>query len=308
MKRFVKLLSIFAIFVSLFFTGGTFAANNNTFQESSVTFAHLTDIHIWDTYDRWNNNNPTYPEYLLKAAISQINSNKKIDFTLITGDIIDSPDEYLFSHVLNIFNLLNKPWYYTLGNHDCSWPHAYPKEPLLNIVKKKNKNFIPNGRYYAFHPKKGFTFIGLDGGSYYIDKEQKEFAAKTIKNNPKDVIVVFLHTPILPPFNNLLDHKISNTNEMLEFFSQYTQPMAIIAGHWHGTRITKYGNIIHVASPSLRYSQEYRVINIQNKKDRVIFDFKYKKIYLDKSIYDGADYSRYKGDESDKNAVIVIPK
>ncbi len=305
MKKIINLLSILVIFISSFFISGTFAQENTAFQENDVTFAHITDIHIWDILDKFTKK-PTYPEYILKAAISYINK-ENVDFTLITGDIVDAPNEDLFAHVVNDFNLLDKPWYFAMGNHDCSWPFRYPKDPLIRVIKNANPDFVPNGRYYAFQPKKGFTFIALDGGSGYIDEDQMNFMSKTIRNNPSDVIVIFLHTPIMPPFYCEW-HDLAQKDELLEYFRQFKQPIAIIAGHYHGTKIIQDGNILHVASPSLRYSQEYRIINIQNKKDKVIFDFKYRKVRVDKEIYNGADYGRYPGAPSDRNTTITIMK
>ena len=297
-KRLTKIL--LAMVLTMFLSVGNIAA----YADEEVTFAHLTDIHIWGLFEGRDNVAPTQPERLLLDAINQINSNEKVDFTLITGDIVDAPSDELFLHVTSEFNLLKKPWYYTLGNHDCSWPSNWPKGILMDIIKRVSSDNVKSNTYYTFKPKEGFTFIALDGASYCFEEQQLDFLNKTIKANPDDVIIIFLHTPIMPPMD-LQTHILWQKDELLKMFKNYSQPIAIFAGHFHATKIIQDGNILHVASPSLRYSQAFRIVNVQNKKDKVIFNFEYKKTKLNEEFYNAA---RYDGTENDKNTTITINK
>lgn len=296
MKKIIGIICVVFVFaLSLFCI--------NSYSASEVTFAHLSDIHIWSVFDG-DGVTPTYAEDLLHDAIKQINEDKKNDFTIITGDVVNEPGNEIFYHVIKIFNELKKPWYYAIGNHDCSYPYEWPKENLIELVKRVNPNFIENGRYYSFSPQKGFTFIALDGGSYHIDDEQKAFLDDTIKKNPDDTVIIFLHTPIMPPID-LSTHILWQKDEMLEYFKQFNQPIAVFAGHFHATKIIKDGNVLHVATPSLRYSQEFRIVNVKNTKDKAVFTFDYKHTGLKG---DFPDASRYKGEETDKNIVITLDR
>ena len=296
-KKIKKFFSVFIVSVILLCGGISFA-------DEEVTFAHFSDVHIWSFFDGRESVKETYPERILMDTIDQINADKKVDFTLITGDVIDFPNDALFLYVTSLFNKLDKPWYFAIGNHDCNWPYWWPTDPLVGILKRVNPNFIENGRYYAFHPQKGFTFIALDGSRYNFEKEQLDFLNTTIQNNPDDVIVIFLHTPIMPPID-LETHKLWQSNDLIKLLKKSSQPIAVFAGHYHATKIIQDGNILHVATPSLRYAQEFRIVNIKNKKDKVIFTLDYKKTRLTESFHQG---SRYSGLESDKNAIITINK
>ena len=289
---------------SVFFISVIFLCGGMSFADEEVTFAHFSDVHIWSIFDGRESVKETYPERILFDTIDQINADKNVDFTLITGDVVDFPNDANFLHVTSLFNKLNKPWYFAIGNHDCNWPYWWPKEPLTGILERVNPNFIPNGRYYSFQPQKGFTFIALDGSRAEFEHEQLDFLNTTIQKNPDDVIIIFLHTPIVPPID-LQTHRLWQSDEIIKILKKTSQPIAVFAGHYHATKIIRDGNILHVATPSLRYAQEFRIVNVKNKKDRVIFTLNYKKTRLTEDFYQG---SRYKGQESDKNAIITIYK
>jgi len=296
-KKITNLFSVFIVSV-IFLCGGI------SFADEEVTFAHFSDVHIWSFFEGRESIKPTYPERILLDTIEQINADKKVDFTLITGDVVDSPNDALFLYVTTLFNRLDKPWYFALGNHDCNWPYWWPKEPLTGILKRVNPNFIENGRYYSFQPQKGFTFIALDGSYSNFEQEQLDFLNKTLKNNPDDVIIIFLHTPIMPPID-LQTHTLWQKDELIQILKKSSQPIAVFAGHFHATKVIQDGNVLHVATPSLRYAQEFRIVNVKNKKDKVIFTLDYKKTKLTDSFYQG---SRYVGQDSDKNVIITMNK
>lgn len=291
------IISSFLVFLTVLILGIYY------FTLQKITFAQLSDIHIEAMFEE-NTVNPKLSERLLKDAISQINNDKKIDFTIITGDIVDAPNNELFAYVTSVFNRLKKPWYYAFGNHDYVFPYWWRQKDLITILENQNPNFIPNGRYYSFSPKKGFTFIGLDGLSEDLYNVQFDFMNNVIKAHPKDTIIIFMHTPILPPID-LSTHIMWQKEKFLENFKQYKQPIAVFAGHFHATKIDVVGNVIHVASPSLKYGQNFRIVSVQNKWNKTVFKFRYMHTNLNEKI---PDYSRYTGNEQDKNITIEIKR
>lgn len=298
-----KILGILIIIIAVI----TFAC---MCQASEITFAHLSDIHIPSLPDE--NNNPTGPEVIFKDAINNINNTPGIDFTVITGDVLNSPNEELFTYIMKTAAGLKQPWYYTIGNHDTvTWGYM-PKSRLIEIVKKVNSNYTFDSKDYAFQPKKGFTVIGLDGiqnndteNTYaHISDEQKAFLNKVLTERKNDTILIFMHTPLLPPID-LPGHEMVNRDEIFELLSHYKQPIAIFAGHYHVTKIIQKDNILHVASPSLCYSQEYRIVNVKNKGKKVIFDLKYKEAGPEELRQNN---SRYAGEEQDKNGIYILER
>ena len=66
----------------------------------------------------------------------------------------------------------------------------------------------------------------------------------------------------------------SNNKQLLE---SYKNPIAVFQGHYHAAKITQHDNVLYVASPALvSYPNAFRVININNYKDKVVFDFEWK--------------------------------
>ena len=296
-----KKLVIFLSLVLLFFCS-IFIYNKSSYSELKI--AQLTDIHFS------NENNDNKPdsdaERLLNDAIEQINDEPKIDFTIITGDLVNVPDEKTFRYVVRIFNNLHKPWYYVLGNHDRNCYKEIPREPILKIVKEENKNGMTDKRYYSFKPKKGYTFIGLDGSDYGFDDEQIAYLEGVIDSNPKEVIVIFVHTPVKADIEEIKDHVAWNSDKVIKLLNSYKQPIIILAGHYHATKIIRDNNVLHVTSPSLRYAQEFRIIDMKNYKDKVVLNFDYKGTKIQE--LNSEHKERFPGEYSDKFAQITIEK
>ncbi len=280
---------------------------------STLNFAQLSDVHIPGTVDE--NNNPTHQELLLKDAISQINQIKNLDFTVITGDSVDSPNAELFTHICNIYNSLNMKWYYTLGNHDGVTWGFLPKTELLNILKQQNKDYKFDSVDYTVKPKRGFRLIFLDGtqdesgvndANGHLSDEQLNFIDNTLAKSKNDTVIIFMHTPLYPPLD-LPDHYIDNADALYNVLNKYKMPIAIFAGHYHATKIDRENNILHVASPSLRYGQSFRIVNVKNEKNKVTFNLTYKQTNINGNETDN-ERNRMPGEESDRNTTIIIDK
>ncbi|MBQ2644959.1 metallophosphoesterase [bacterium] len=293
---------ILTLLIIVFILTGFLVYTNFCPQELKI--GHLTDIHIWAEKD--DNGQPTNPERLLYDAINQINNIKNFNITIITGDVADTPNVELFSHVVSIFNNLKKPWYFALGNHDRNLGIQIPREPLLEVLKEKNHNGMPHTRYYSFQPKKGYTFIALDGSDYGIDDEQIAYLSAVLDLTPKDVIVIFLHTPLVPPVDSMFSHAAWNADKVVSVLKAHSQPIMVLAGHYHATKIIQDGNILYVASPSLRYAQEFRIIDIKNYKNKVVFDFDYKETTIKELISNPKE--RFSGEKSDEIVTITMEK
>lgn len=301
MKKF--LMSLFATIVIITAGQISFA--------SQLNYAHLSDIHIYELNDEGGE--PTAQEVLLKNSLSDINKIPKLDFLIVTGDTIDYSDRELFRHTLRIFNNLSIPWYYTLGNHECFYSDEIVlKNELIQIVKEINKNYKFDKRYYSFKPKRGFTIVGLDGiqpqdtdkntGLGYIDKEQLAFLDGTLANSGNDTVIIFMHTPLYPPMD-MSDHLMDNADEVYAVLNKYPErAIAIFAGHYHSINVTEKNNILHVATPSLRYSQAYRVVNVRNKFKKAVFTLQYKET-TEPNL---SDEIRGEYTEKDRNTTVTL--
>ncbi len=156
----------------------------------NITIVHLTDLHLGGAYGKES----------VELYVNMIlNLKEKIDFVVITGDLVDGNIK-VTKEMLEPFNLINVPIYYITGNHeDLTW-----KEEFLTLIEK-NTNFIrlPNN---SITIDNRINLIGID---YKKDKEIIKKQLKTILNEINNNLpnVFINHVPIFKP-NNLEEYKI----------------------------------------------------------------------------------------------------
>lgn len=139
------------------------------------------------------------------------------------------------------------------------------------------------------------------------------FLDNEISANQDKIIIIFQHHPVIEPIKSE-HHRMINPESYLEVLQKYEKvPIAIFAGHYHAARIIRKGNVIHVASPSLvTYPNAFRVVNITNYNDRVIFQFRMFETNL-KEIQEISKQGliasvAFQGKASDRNNEIMIRK
>jgi len=291
---------------------------------SQVRFAQISDIHYQPKAleNEKSAKMKFYALNILDDAIEQINNDKKIDFVLVTGDAADKPNKEDFEFIYKYLNKnLKHRWYYTLGNHDISTKAKFTKKDQIMLLNEINpQGFTKDKTYYSFKPKRDITFIALDAtydkwiSQGYLPSEQLKFLDSELSKAKNNTVVVFLHHPTVYPFRHS-NHEIVNDFAIYEILKKYKNPILILGGHYHGTKIKREDNVVHVASPALvSYPCAFRIININNRRNQTIFTFEYKETNL-KDIQRKAKIKalgdRVKwlyGNEEDRNNVIVIDK
>ena len=314
MKKLLKdCLYIFFVVVVLFFMSDQPSFSN------SLKFVQLSDIHFSTQRDDTSYKLLSKTKPLLDDAISQINAEKGVDFVMITGDGIDQADEVSINGLLEELKSLDYPWYYTIGNHDVNPKKEFNKSKINEILRLNNKNYKFDTTYYTFKPKRNFRVIVLDcamndkrGSNGVISAEELSWLDNILKNSKKDVILIFTHFPVVEPFD-AKNHEILYKNELKAVLKKYKMPIAIFSGHYHMTKITKRGNVLHVSSPALiSYPNAFRIVDVQNKRHQVIFKLDFHETNLKdlqaKTKILAIGGARYYGKPTDRDAVIVIDK
>lgn len=286
---------------------------------SGLKFVQISDNHFLA-----NGTNTTYKmtgesPALLDDAISQINSIPNLDFVMFTGDLIDKPFEKELTAVLPHLAEINVPWYFAFGNHDVCVGGYLTKSVYLSMLRKNNPNFTFEKPYYSFVPKKGFKVIVLDTiidntltSQGYVYPEQVKWLDNELANSKKDVVLIFMHVPVVEPFPSS-NHKLRNAGEVQGILQKYKNPIGVFMGHYHATKITQQDNILYVNSPSLvSYPNAFRLVNVTLKRNSVIFDFHFKETGLTnvqklaKLLVFGTTI--YTGEEKDQTATYVIKR
>ena len=285
----------------------------------TVKFAQVSDIHYSTVREDNGYKLLAKTKPLLEDAISQINKEKHLDFVMLTGDVIDRPTKQSIYSVMDILKTIDYPWYYVIGNHDTTTSGFLTKKALTKIIQENNPNQQFDSTYFSFKPKMGYRVIVMDGAKNkgissngIIPQEQLNWLDETLSKSKSDVVLIFIHFPLLPPFESP-HHEILNAKEFKTVLNKYEMPIAIFSGHYHMTKITKYNNILHVSTPSLAgYPNSFRIVEIDNKRNQVVFNFKFMETGLKdlqaKTRILTLGGARYYGKEKDRNTTVIIDK
>ena len=283
------------------------AANNNL-RVAQVSDAHFSSFEENTSYKFLKKS----PE-LLDDVIFQINTSGPYDFVMFTGDLINKPKVSELEKFISHTNNLIYPWYAIDGNHDISIDGPLTKQKFLSTLAANNDNMQQENIYYAFTPKKGFRVICLDSIIDYkltsngeISNEEFMWLTQELEEHAKDTVIVCSHVPIIEPFSSP-NHKMINEYEVRKLLKSHKNPVIVLQGHYHTTKIIQDNNMLVVACPSLvTYPNAFRVININSNKQRTLVDVYLKETNL-KDIQSRSKLrlmgtERLYGEENDRNA------
>ena len=283
------------------------AANNNL-RVAQVSDAHFSSFEENTSYKFLKKS----PE-LLDDVIFQINTSGPYDFVMFTGDLVNKPKVSELEKFITHANNLVYPWYAIDGNHDISIDGPLTKRKFLETLAANNDNMQQENIYYAFTPKKGFRVICLDSIIDYkltsngeISNEEFIWLTQELEKHAKDTVIVCSHVPIIEPFSSP-NHKMQNEYEVRKLLKTHKNPLIVLQGHYHTTKIIQDDNMLVIACPSLvTYPNAFRVININSNKQRTMVDVYLKETNL-KDIQSRSKLrlmgtERLYGEESDRNA------
>lgn len=287
--------------------------------ENNLTFAQISDAHYSSAQTNTSYRLTAESGELLADAIAQVNETPNVDFVMFTGDMINTPYEKELMKFLTYANQLRYPWYAVFGNHDICIGGFLSKKMYLDILNGHNKNFHSSKPYYSFVPKKGYKVIGLDTiidnritANGQIDDEQLKWLDKELSKSKNDVVLIFMHGPLVEPLHSS-SHATLNACEVLKVINKYKNPIAVFSGHYHTTKITQLGNVLHVSTPSLvSYPNAFRLVKVSNQKNKVIFDICFKETrYKDvqkRARMMAFGSATYYGSDKDRSDTYVIEK
>ena len=187
------------------------------------------------------------------------------------------------------------------------------------MLRNANPNFKFKKAYYSFEPKKNYKVIVLDNiitteitSNGYLDEEQMKWLKKELDSSKNDTVLIFMHVPMVEPFASP-NHRLRNATALKQLIESYKNPIGVFQGHYHATKITQHENVLYVSTPALvSYPNAFRVVNVTNHKDKVVFDFTWKET-RETTIQKMAKIlafsaSIYTGSERDQSGVYEIKK
>ena len=306
---FTKIVNfILTIFLACLIGSQVCTAANNNLRIAQISDAHFSSFEKNTSYKFLEKSGA-----LLDDAIYQINTSGPYDFVMFTGDLINKPQESELEKFLTHTKNLIYPWYAIDGNHDINIDGPLTKKRFISILGDSNEKMRQKNIYYAFTPKKGYRVICLDSIIDYkittngeIPNEEFIWLKNELDTHKKDTLIICTHVPIIEPFSSP-NHKLLNEYEVRKLIKSHSNPVLVLQGHYHGTKIKLIDNMLVISCPSLvSYPNSFRIININTNKSKVKVDVFLKETNL-KEIQTRARIrmmgsQMLYGEDSDRNA------
>lgn len=183
------------------------------------TFATINDMHIKDEAS----------VALLDKAITVINTDARIQFTVVLGDVATGGQAEELALAKKALEKLVQPWFVVPGNHD-----VFLRDDDIHA------NYIAAfGPAHWTHEANGWMFIGFNScegvkSDVTVSADELAWLQKTAATVEKQMpVALFCHHPLNP---NTKAYRIKNADEILALFAEHDLRL-IAAGHWHGNQV-----------------------------------------------------------------------
>ena len=223
-------------------------------ESSIIRVAHLTDIHVEDTY---------LAKHGFASCLHAVNSlPQRPDFIINGGDAIMNAaltfskekvkEQWgVFKNIISSENSI--PIYHCIGNHDLyGWPMSLSLESESRKIAMSEYGL--KKPYYSF-TRERWKFIVLDSirakksiPGYYaeLDDEQMTWLADELENTPRNIFICIIsHVPILAIctlFDGLMAKDTltvpdsvmhADSKELASIFYRYPNVRTCLSGHIH---------------------------------------------------------------------------
>jgi Icc protein len=244
----------------------------------TLTFAHLTDIHISQSAESWASLGPL-AEVLFAKTIDELNAMPALDFVLITGDVLDgaTPSEVARFHEL--IARLEKPWHFVPGNHDGYYdpeePQALPPHEAVASIDPRLADPPPAAQLAKWSRPiaDGVQLIGLDSRisddwDGVIEPAQLDWLREELIVHRNKMVIIAVHHPLYnlmplnaePYWSNFI---CRNGAEVEALLREFPAVKLVLAGHHHAHQIRARDGFLHVSTAALSsYPCVYRLVTL----------------------------------------------
>lgn len=271
------------ILLSLILTFGIFGffSPQKIHADDTLNIVQVSDVHLAPCAKTTGKRMLGESVNIFQKAISQINSLNNVDLVVFSGDVVNRSHKDDFLKFISMANNLKTVWLYAPGNHDVGILGGLSRTDIVNTLLEKSPYFKNLCLYYSYCPKKGFLILFLDGviddkitANGYFPNEELKWMETQIKCNPDKKIIIVQHFPVVEPFKSNT-HYVNNASEYLGIIDKYSNVVAVLSGHYHGAKVTRRNNVLHISTPALaEYPNAFNQIKITPQPNGAIFDIK----------------------------------
>lgn len=193
-------------------------------------FVQFTDIHLG-----WGGNDHVAVDCLILAKQMEDEmreKNEKIEFVVVTGDIIDKGFKELHPEALKRFhefkNSFSIPVLCIPGNHDFS-THKFDEAEAVSISEGFKKHIGPTHSSFTCNGYRMVLFCELPLTKWSPRVEGYDplgWLEKTLSAEPRMPAIIFMH---VPPGREWNEEHLAKWKEIVS----RQDVKAVIAGHWH---------------------------------------------------------------------------
>lgn len=182
------------------------------------SFIFSNDIHV---------STDEHAAYIEQSVKDWNSFSQKYDFVVMCGDLVNNGTANEFVRVKAKLDLLEKPWYPVVGNHDVTGTGDEGKTAYREAFGDEKEN------YYVIHKNTALLFLDLTDGTnatVEIKKHTVDWLSAALAKIPKRMpIIVFSHFPLHP---NVSMFKVNNATFLFDLLDKRSL-LAFFSGHYH---------------------------------------------------------------------------
>lgn len=223
---------------------------------SKLSFIHLTDTHVLKEYQGsflegldQIQSNPS--DQLIKILQYAEARKDKLDFLLITGDLVHEGDVSDYQHLKSLLETYtNLPIYLCLGNHDVTSAYWEAFEQKQNCQDEL---------FYTANIQ-GYRLIVLDSsfdksGTGRVSEQQLSWLKDVLAVPSQNGTIVAVHHPI-DEEQTFGEHSLTNSRQLLEVLEN-DEIIAVLSGHIHKNLIKNYPYFLLSAAEGTCFGVEF---------------------------------------------------
>ena len=206
-----------------------------------VRLIQITDCHLGSKKTFVSQGVNTYKSFL--KVLNDVATRCAPSLIFISGDISSSGTKSSYQLFSDAMESLFIPYRWLPGNHDdFELMNTIIPQPFIRVEKHSNWVIIS---LVSSDPKKT---PGL------LAKNEIEELKLILKKYQNHFILIFVHHPPVRINSKWLDeHCITNSDQLEEILSGYSNVRGIFTGHVHQERTTNWNNLLVYSSPSTCY-------------------------------------------------------